>query len=93
MVPHIHEFLVDSKFLTKKPANKICQPEGEYWEEFVYYSKSVGAAAKKHLKTQSAGNVTVEDLDEVSYHEDRGEAPEPDDRPDCSFNDGKSILV
>ena len=45
----IDEFL-GKNLITKKPALKYCQPDHEFWEDYVHFTKTTGTAIKKQQK-------------------------------------------
>ena len=51
---NIDEFLNEKGF-KKTPLNKFHQPDPEFWEDYVYFTKTIGSIIKKHLMLRSAG--------------------------------------
>jgi len=82
-VMNIDEFLNEKGF-KKTPLNKFHQPDPEFWEDYVYFTKTIGSIIKKHLMLRSAGTV-VEEVDETLDCEDNVNYGNPDAGP-C--NDG-----
>ena len=50
----IDEFL-NGKGLKRSPLNKFRQPDPEFWEDYVFFTKNTGSIIKKHLMLRSAG--------------------------------------
>lgn len=48
----IDEFLGKSQML-KMPVPKCCQPDPEFWEDYVHFSKTIGTIIRKQGKIRS----------------------------------------
>ncbi|XP_046631269.1 condensin-2 complex subunit H2-like isoform X2 [Daphnia pulicaria] len=61
----IDEFLGKSQII-KKPALKYSQPETEFWEDYVHFTKTTGTVIKKQQKLRPEKNIAegIEEMDQ-----------------------------
>lgn len=56
-ITEIDEYLGRSQ-IVKKSALKYCQPDNEFWEDYVHFTKTTGTAIKKQFKLRPESKLT-----------------------------------
>ena len=57
-VVEIDEYLGMGQIGIKKPTIKFCQPDNEFWEDYVHFTKTTGTAIKKQQKLRPESSLT-----------------------------------
>ncbi|XP_057377871.1 condensin-2 complex subunit H2-like isoform X2 [Daphnia carinata] len=87
----IDEFLGKCQML-KKPVLKCCQPDPEFWEDYVHFTKTTGTTIKKQQKIRPERNIPAEigELhrdDLINNNDEDNDGPDGEDR----FNDSGAL--